>query len=107
MQTPTSQQILAQLIAFDTTSHRSNLALIDHVRAYLAEHGVDSRLVMDATGQKANLWATIGPADRPGVILSGHTDTVPVEGQDWASDPYALTARDGRLYGRGSCDMKG
>lgn len=107
MQTPTSQQILAQLIAFDTTSHRSNLALIDHVRAYLAEYGVDSRLVMDATGQKANLWATIGPADRPGVILSGHTDTVPVEGQDWASDPYALTARDGRLYGRGSCDMKG
>ena len=102
-----SQQILAQLIAFDTTSSRSNLGLIDHVRDYLAGYGVDSRLVMDATGQKANLWATIGPADRPGVILSGHTDTVPVAGQDWASDPYVLTERDGRLYGRGACDMKG
>ena len=102
-----SQQILAQLIAFDTTSSKSNLGLIDHVRDYLAGYGVDSRLVMDATGQKANLWATIGPADRPGVILSGHTDTVPVEGQDWASDPYVLTERDGRLYGRGACDMKG
>ncbi len=102
-----SQQILEQLIAFDTTSSRSNLGLIDHVRDYLAGYGVDSRLVMDATGQKANLWATIGPADRPGVILSGHTDTVPVEGQDWASDPYVLTERDGRLYGRGACDMKG
>ena len=102
-----SQQILAQLIAFDTTSSKSNLGLIDHVRDYLAGYGVDSRLVMDATGQKANLWATIGPADRPGVILSGHTDTVPVEGQHWASDPYVLTERDGRLYGRGACDMKG
>ncbi|QDA36797.1 acetylornithine deacetylase (plasmid) [Paracoccus liaowanqingii] len=107
MQTLSSQQILADLVAFDTTSHKSNLALIDYVRDHLAACGVDSRLVMDATGQKANLWATIGPADQPGVILSGHTDTVPVEGQDWASDPYTLTARDGRLYGRGSCDMKG
>ncbi|MFN3278971.1 MAG: acetylornithine deacetylase [Paracoccus hibiscisoli] len=102
-----SQQILAQLIAFDTTSSKSNLGLIDHVHDYLAGYGVESRLVMDATGQKANLWATIGPADQPGVILSGHTDTVPVEGQDWASDPYVLTERDGRLYGRGACDMKG
>lgn len=107
MPTPSSRDILAELVAFDTTSRGSNLALIDHVRGYLASHGVESRLVMDATGQKANLWATIGPADRPGVILSGHTDTVPVDGQDWSSDPFALEARDGRLYGRGSCDMKG
>ena len=61
----------------------------------------------DATGQKANLYATIGPADRPGVMLSGHTDVVPVDGQDWTVDPFALTARDGRLYGRGTADMKG
>ncbi|CAM3059292.1 acetylornithine deacetylase [Paracoccus nototheniae] len=102
-----SRDILAQLIAFDTTSRDSNLPLIDHVRDYLAGYGVECRLVMDATGQKANLWATIGPADQPGVILSGHTDTVPVDGQDWASDPFTLTERDGRLYGRGTCDMKG
>jgi acetylornithine deacetylase len=107
MPTPSSREILAQLVSFDTTSRGSNLALIDHVRDYLSSYGVESRLVMDATGQKANLWATIGPADRPGVILSGHTDTVPVDGQDWASDPFALDAREGRLYGRGSCDMKG
>lgn len=107
MPTPSSREILAQLVSFDTTSRGSNLALIDHVRDYLSSYGVESRLVMDATGQKANLWATIGPADRPGLILSGHTDTVPVDGQDWASDPFALDAREGRLYGRGSCDMKG
>lgn len=103
----TSRQILADLVAFDTTSRNSNLPLIEYVEAYLAEYGVESRRVGDETGQKANLWATIGPADRPGVVLSGHTDTVPVDGQDWASDPFALQARDGRLYGRGSCDMKG
>ncbi len=107
MPTPTSRDILSELVAFDTTSRNSNLALIDHVQAYLSSHGVESRLVTDATGQKANLWATIGPADRAGVILSGHTDTVPVDDQDWASDPFALDARDGRLYGRGACDMKG
>lgn len=107
MPNPTSSEILADLVAFDTTSRHSNLPLIDYVEAYLARHGVECRRVPDATGQKANLWATIGPADRPGAILSGHTDTVPVDGQDWASDPFALTARDGRLYGRGSCDMKG
>ncbi|SDY70488.1 acetylornithine deacetylase [Citreimonas salinaria] len=107
MPTPSSREILAQLVAFDTTSRGSNLALIDHVRDYLSSYGVESRLVMDTTRQKANLWATIGPADRPGVILSGHTDTVPVDGQEWASDPFALDAREGRLFGRGSCDMKG
>ena len=107
MPSPSSRDILAELVAFDTTSRNSNLALINHVQAYLSSHRVESRLVTDATGQKANLWATIGPADRAGVILSGHTDTVPVDDQDWASDPFALDARDGRLYGRGACDMKG
>ncbi len=107
MPVPQSRDILADLVAFDTTSRNSNLQLIAHVEAYLAEYGVESRRVYDETGEKANLWATIGPADRPGVILSGHTDTVPVEGQNWASDPFVLAPRDGRLYGRGSCDMKG
>jgi len=99
--------ILAELAAFDTTTRNSNLPLIDWVEAYLARHGVAAERVPDATGQKANLWATIGPADRPGYILSGHTDVVPVDGQDWPSDPFRLRAADGRLYGRGSCDMKG
>ncbi|RJE79916.1 acetylornithine deacetylase [Paracoccus sp. JM45] len=107
MSTPSSREILARLVTFDTTSRNSNLALIDYVQTFLSSYGVESRLVMDATGQKANLWATIGPADQAGVILSGHTDTVPVDNQDWASDPFTLDARDGRLYGRGSCDMKG
>jgi len=100
-------EILTALVAFDTTSHKSNLALIDWVEAYLKELGVPAERIYDASGEKANLWATIGPADRPGYILSGHTDVVPVEGQDWSSDPFTLTPREGRLYGRGSCDMKG
>ncbi|WGF88514.1 acetylornithine deacetylase [Marinivivus vitaminiproducens] len=99
--------LLERLVAFDTVSRNSNLPLIEFVRSYLDGLGVTSRLVHDATGTKANLFATIGPADRPGVILSGHTDVVPVDGQAWDTDPFALTARDGRLYGRGSCDMKG
>lgn len=107
MTNPTSRDILADLVAFDTTSRNSNLPLIDYVETYLARHSVESRRVLDETGNKSNLWATIGPTDRPGAILSGHTDTVPVNGQDWASDPFVLTARGGRLYGRGSCDMKG
>jgi acetylornithine deacetylase len=104
--TPT-EQILRDLVAFDTTSRRSNLDLIGYVQDYLERHGVASRLVMDATGRKANLWATIGPEADGGVVLSGHTDCVPVDGQDWRTDPFALTERDGRLYGRGACDMKG
>jgi acetylornithine deacetylase len=77
------------------------------VRDRLAERGIDCALVHDATGTKANLYATIGPADRPGVMLSGHTDVVPVEGQDWTVPPFSLTRRDERLYGRGAADMKG
>jgi acetylornithine deacetylase len=95
-----------RLIAFDTTSRNSNLDLIDSVRAYLAEHGVESELVADETGKKANLFATIGPRDRGGVILSGHTDVVPVDGQPWDTDPWAVVERDARLYGRGTSDMK-
>lgn len=104
---PTTQELLARLIAFPTVSRDSNLALIDFVSDYLASHGVAARLVRDESGRKANLYATIGPADVPGVILSGHSDVVPVEGQAWSSDPFTLTAKDGLLYGRGSCDMKG
>ncbi len=102
-----SVDILDRLIAFPTVSRDSNLALIDWVRARLAERGIDCFLVGDATGAKANLFATIGPADRPGVMLSGHTDVVPVDGQAWTSPPFALTRRDGRLCGRGAADMKG
>ena len=103
----TSIDMLAKLVAFDTTSRNSNLALIDFVQDYLAAHGVASWLAHDETGQKANLWATIGPEGDGGVVLSGHTDVVPVDGQPWTSDPWTLTDKnDGRLYGRGTCDMK-
>lgn len=104
--TPT-ERILSDLVAFDTTSRRSNLELIAYVQDYLDRHGVTSRLVMDDTGQKANLWATLGPKGDGGIVLSGHTDCVPVDDQDWNSDPFVLTEHEGRLYGRGSCDMKG
>ncbi|KQZ01421.1 acetylornithine deacetylase [Pseudolabrys sp. Root1462] len=107
MPSPSSLEILRRLVGFDTTSRGSNLALIEFVEGYLGNLGVVSERVYDATGEKANLWATIGPADVPGIILSGHTDVVPVDGQEWQSDPFDLTERDGRLYGRGACDMKG
>jgi len=97
---------IESLCAFDTTSRDSNLALIDAVAAYLAENGVESTRIFDATGRKANLFATIGPKESGGIILSGHTDVVPVDGQDWHSDPFQVTERDGRLYGRGTADMK-
>jgi acetylornithine deacetylase len=102
-----STAMLAKLVAFDTTSRNSNLELMDFVRGHLAAHGIASELVPDETGRKANLFATIGPADRPGLILSGHTDVVPVDGQDWSTDPFTLTRKDGLLHGRGTCDMKG
>lgn len=99
--------MIERLIAFDTVSRHSNLALIDYVRDYLSEHGIDTTLVPSDDGRKANLYASIGPAVTGGVVLSGHTDVVPVDGQPWSSDPFQVTERDGRLYGRGSCDMKG
>ncbi|PLX34387.1 MAG: acetylornithine deacetylase [Hyphomicrobiales bacterium] len=102
-----AREMLARLIAFDTTSRLSNLPLIEFVADYLSAHGVDSHLTTDEATGKASLFATIGPAERGGIVLSGHTDVVPVDGQDWSSDPFKLTERDGRLYGRGTCDMKG
>ena len=98
--------MIDRLIGFDTTSRDSNLALIDFVRGYLADLGVESRLTYDDDGRKANLFATMGPADRPGIVLSGHTDVVPVDGQEWHTDPFQVTEADGRLYGRGTSDMK-
>jgi acetylornithine deacetylase len=103
----TTRDILADLVSFDTTSNRSNLPLIHYVRDYLAGFGVTAEIFPDASGEKANLWATIGRPGPGGFILSGHTDCVPVEGQAWTSSPFELTERDGRLYGRGSSDMKG
>jgi acetylornithine deacetylase len=102
-----STAMLARLVAHRTVSSDSNLALIEDVRRYLESYGVASRLLPNADGTKANLVATIGPAVAGGAVLSGHTDVVPVEGQPWSSDPFALVERDGRLYGRGSSDMKG
>jgi acetylornithine deacetylase len=99
--------MLSRLIGFDTTSANSNLALIEAVADYLEGHGIASRLIRNEAGDKANLFATIGPARDGGLVLSGHTDVVPVAGQDWSSDPFAAATRDGRIYGRGSCDMKG
>lgn len=102
-----ASDILETLVGFDTTSRNSNLALVGWIESYLDGLQVARERVADAGGAKANVWATIGPADRPGYILSGHTDAVPVDGQSWTSDPFRLTARDGRLYGRGATDMKG
>lgn len=99
-------EMAARLIAFDTTSSRTNLELIDFVADYLAGWGVASERLFDAGGAKANLFATLGPEKDGGVVLSGHTDVVPVEGQPWSSDPFRPVARGGRLYGRGSADMK-
>jgi acetylornithine deacetylase len=99
--------ILKTLVGFDTTSHLSNLALIGWVEQYLAGHGVAARRIANADGRKANLLATVGPAVEGGVVLSGHTDVVPVKGQAWTSDPFDLVRRGDRLYGRGSSDMKG
>jgi acetylornithine deacetylase len=104
---PQSLEMIKRLVAFDTTSRNSNLELIDFVRNHLESEGIESILVPDETGKKANLYATVGPEDKPGIALSGHTDVVPVDGQDWSSDPWNLIERDGRIYGRGACDMKG
>ena len=104
--TKDATDLLAKLIAFDTTSAKSNLDLIAFVQGYLDSHGVASTLVPDGDGKKACLFATIGDGEG-GVGLSGHSDCVPVTGQSWTSDPFTLTERNGKLYGRGTCDMKG
>ncbi|NIY74828.1 acetylornithine deacetylase [Thalassospira sp. HF15] len=99
--------LLGKLVAFDTTSKNSNLGLIHFVRDYLAEYGIESTLFHDETGEKANLLATIGPKGMPGIALSGHTDVVPALETTWISPAFELTERDGKLFGRGSADMKG
>ena len=102
-----SRTMIERLIAFNTVSRDSNLGLIEWVRDYLQGLGAKSRLTYDASGKKANLFATLGDSNKPGLILSGHTDVVPVDGQHWESDPFVATERDGKLYARGSADMKG
>lgn len=100
--------MIKALVAFDTTSRESNLDLIHFVEDYLNDHGVESTLVFNDDKSKANLVASIGPdTAQGGVVLSGHSDVVPVDGQDWSSDPFQVVERNGRLYGRGTCDMKG
>jgi acetylornithine deacetylase len=100
-------EMLRRLVAFDTTSRNSNLALIEYVQKYLEGHGVASKLVPSEDGKKANLFASIGPDVKDGIVLSGHTDVVPVDGQPWDTDPWTLTLKDdGKYYGRGTCDMK-
>lgn len=106
-QTFSATELLAHLVAFDTTSRKSNRDLIAFVAGYLAGHGIESQLVPTADGQKASLFATIGPTDVPGIALSGHTDVVPVDGQAWDTEPFTLTRRGGKLHGRGTTDMKG
>ncbi len=98
--------MIERLIGFDTTSRDSNLGLIEWTRDYLKAYGIESRLTYDATGNKANLFATVQKGNKPGIVLSGHTDVVPVDGQSWASDPFKATLRGDKLYGRGACDMK-
>ncbi len=104
---PASRTMLERLVAFPTVSRDGNLELIDYVRSYLQGFGIASELTFDDERRKANLFATIGPEDRGGICLSGHTDVVPVDGQDWSVPPFAVTEREGRLHGRGACDMKG
>lgn len=98
--------MLEKLVAFDTVSRKSNLELIEFVRGVLGKHGIESRLIFNDARTKANLLASVGPNVAGGVVLSGHTDVVPVDGQDWATDPFRVVEKNGRLYGRGTADMK-
>ena len=102
-----ARDMIERLIAFNTVSRDSNMGLIEWVRDYLHGHGAKTRLTHDASGKKANLFATLGDSPKPGLILSGHTDVVPVDGQNWDTDPFVATEKDGKLYARGSADMKG
>lgn len=104
---PDASSLLSDLIAFDTTSRNSNLELVEFVVSMLEPFGIHPELTYDDNRKKANLFATIGDSREPGIVLSGHTDVVPVDGQDWSSDPFATEIRDQRLYGRGASDMKG
>ena len=104
---PAARAMIERLVAFKTVSRDSNMELIEWVRDYLHRQGARTRLTHDATGKKANLFATLGDSPKPGLILSGHTDVVPVDGQNWATDPFEITESDGKLFARGSADMKG
>ncbi len=103
----TATEILGKLVSFDTTSRDSNLELIEWVREYLEPHTSNIHILPNEDGTKANLWARIGPDEKGGIVLSGHSDVVPVDGQPWSTDPFELTENEGKLFGRGSCDMKG
>lgn len=99
--------LMTKLISFPTVSRDSNLQLVDWVQSYLESHGITSHRVYDETGQKASIFAHVGPEVEGGIVLSGHTDVVPVDGQAWDTDPWTVTEKDGKYYGRGTCDMKG
>ncbi len=99
--------LVGDLVGFDTVSRNSNLSLIEFIADRLSGHGIRSTLIKDQSGTKADLIASIGPAHAPGLMLAGHTDVVPVDDQDWTTDPFKVEEREGRLYGRGTCDMKG
>lgn len=102
-----SREILRELIAFPTVSANPNRSLIDYCAQLLEQAGAEVEIIADEGQGKANLYATLGPSNRPGVLLSGHTDVVPVDGQDWTKPPFEMVEDDGKLYGRGTCDMKG
>ena len=102
-----TEQILEKLISFSTVSRNSNLELIHYIEGYLANLGISSSLILNEEKTKANLYAKLGPQDVPGIMLSGHTDVVPVDGQDWSVDPFCMTLKANKLYGRGTTDMKG
>lgn len=99
--------LMKRLVGFPTVSRDSNLDLIAFVEGYLDSHGISSTRVPDATGEKAALYAHVGPQIEGAVVLSGHTDVVPVDGQAWVTDPFVVTEKDGKYFGRGTCDMKG
>ena len=103
----TPLELMTKLISFDTVSRNSNLPLVDWVEGYLDSHGIKSHRHYDETRQKAAIFAHVGPDIEGGVVLSGHTDVVPVDGQPWDTDPFEVTLKDGKYYGRGTCDMKG
>ncbi|WP_315837622.1 acetylornithine deacetylase [Bradyrhizobium prioriisuperbiae] len=104
---PDSLSILRDLVSFPTVSSESNIALISYVEEYLADYGIRAKTILSEDGRKANLYATIGPDHKPGVLLSGHTDVVPTHGQDWLDDPFVMRVMDGKAIGRGTVDMKG
>ena len=103
----TPEEMLAKLVSFPTVSRDSNVDLMDFVADYLAGHGVVAHRTWSADGQKCNIYSCVGPQEEGGVVLSGHVDVVPVDGQEWTTDPFTLTRKGDKLYGRGSCDMKG